>query len=318
MGTPIQDITTFQTNAAIFNSFLTDDANTEVDFSQAQDGSDMRPSLAMLLANMGTHPAAGGWCDAAQVENLPAYTYANGASGVDATITANANGALSAAVIDGVAPLANMRVWLSIGAGAHIAAGIYVLTQVGDAGTPFIFTRATDADSAEELGFLFAAITGGNTQAGLVFLISNNGADIVVGTTALATLVLPAPPGVAAAVAVETARAEAAEQALQNGLRSCENSSNANFTLDATADFWPVNAGGGAIVATVPAGAGFANQEWTVKKTDGSGNAVTLQLQAGETLDGANTFVLHNQYAAVTFRNKRGSTSWFIKSLYLN
>jgi hypothetical protein len=310
MGTPLQDITTFQTDATIFDNFLSADANTQVDFSQAQDGSDMRPSLAMLLANMGLRPAANGACAAATTGALPACTYNNGASGVGATLTANANGAFPSGNMDGVVAALNQRLLVH---GSGIWAGAYVFTAIGDGTHPWILTRDTDSDSAEELGYELVFVTGGATFAGSAWLQPLSGADIVVGTTPIPFMQLP----LGTTVSAEQARAEAAELAIENGLRSCENAQAANFTLDGTADFWPVNANAGAIVASVPAGAGFANQEWTVKKTDNSGNTVTLQLQVGEALDGANTFVLHNQNAAVTFRNKRGSTTWFVKSLYL-
>jgi hypothetical protein len=306
-NTPLQDIQEFQTNATIFNNFLSADANTQVDFSEAQDGSDMEPSLAMLLANLGLHPAAKGWVAAAQTSGLPAHTYDNGASGVGATMTANANGAFPAASIDGVAPVVAMRVWIS-GLWFGAQSGIYVVTQVGDAGTPWILTRDTDADSAAELGFLFAFVTGGATQEGLMYLIATSAAALVVGTTGLTTLVAPLPPN----VAVETARAEAAEAALQNGLTSAVIHRTADFDLDGTSFLWPVDASAGAVAANVPAGAGFPNQEWEVKKTDGSVNAVTVTMAAGETIDGAATFVLAARYNAVRFMNQRGTTTWYI------
>ena len=74
---------------------------------------------------------------------LPANTYNNGTSGVGATLTANANGALS---IDSTLTIAAERVLVKNEvAGANN--GVYVVTQVGSAGTPYILTRATDFDS---------------------------------------------------------------------------------------------------------------------------------------------------------------------------
>ena len=74
---------------------------------------------------------------------LPANTYSNGASGVGATLTATANGALAA--VDGVTLAPNDRVLVDQEAtGSHN--GIYVVTQLGDAGSPYILTRAEDAD----------------------------------------------------------------------------------------------------------------------------------------------------------------------------
>jgi hypothetical protein len=81
----------------------------------------------------------------ATVAALPAYTYNNGTGGVGATITANANGALS---IDGVAVVAGNRVLIKNEVGAAQADhGVYVVTQTGNGSTPFILTRATDFDS---------------------------------------------------------------------------------------------------------------------------------------------------------------------------
>ena len=74
---------------------------------------------------------------------LPANTYNNGTSGVGATLTGNANGALS---VDSTLTVATERILVkNEAAGANN--GVYVVTQVGSAGTPYILTRATDFDS---------------------------------------------------------------------------------------------------------------------------------------------------------------------------
>ena len=77
---------------------------------------------------------------------LPAFTYNNGASGVGATITANANGALS---FGGGSPSATQRILVKDETGGTAADnGIYVVTQAGSVSTPFILTRATDYDTS--------------------------------------------------------------------------------------------------------------------------------------------------------------------------
>ena len=74
---------------------------------------------------------------------LPANTYNNGTSGVGATLTGNANGALS---VDSTLTIAAERILVKNEvAGANN--GVYVVTQVGSAGTPYILTRATDFNS---------------------------------------------------------------------------------------------------------------------------------------------------------------------------
>ena len=74
---------------------------------------------------------------------LPANTYNNGTSGVGATLTATANGALS---VDSTLTVVTERILVkNEAAGANN--GVYTVTQVGSAGTPYILTRATDFDS---------------------------------------------------------------------------------------------------------------------------------------------------------------------------
>jgi len=112
---------------------------------------------------------------------LAANTYANGTSGVGATLTATANGALAA--IDGVTLAANDRVLVDQEAtGSHN--GIYVVTQVGDSTHPYILTRATDADSGAKLVSAACKVSEGTTFADQEWQCTTN-ATITVGTTAV-------------------------------------------------------------------------------------------------------------------------------------
>jgi hypothetical protein len=74
---------------------------------------------------------------------LPANTYNNGTSGVGATLTGNANGALS---VDSTLTIVAERILVKNEV-ASANNGVYTVTQVGSAGTPYILTRATDFDS---------------------------------------------------------------------------------------------------------------------------------------------------------------------------
>lgn len=77
---------------------------------------------------------------------LPACTYNNGTSGIGATLTGNANGALAA--IDGI----TMTVGGTLIVKNQVAAlqnGPYTVTQLGDGSHPFILTRTPDADQGE-------------------------------------------------------------------------------------------------------------------------------------------------------------------------
>ena len=78
----------------------------------------------------------------------------------------------------------------------------------------------------------------------------------------------------------------------------------ANYTVSTNdGDNVQVNtsASGGAVTITFYAASGNAGQIITVKKTDSSTNAVTLDGNASETLDGALTATLTAQYDSATF-----------------
>jgi hypothetical protein len=112
---------------------------------------------------------------------LAANTYANGTSGVGATLTANANGALAAQ--DGVTLVAGERLLVADEAtGSHN--GIYTVTQVGDASHPYILTRTTDADTSAKLVNATVKVSEGTAAADQEWQCTTN-ATITVGTTAL-------------------------------------------------------------------------------------------------------------------------------------
>jgi hypothetical protein len=104
---------------------------------------------------------------------LPANTYANGSSGIGATLTGTSNGPL---IIDGVTTLlaqAGSRVLITAeSAGSHN--GWYTLTQVGVvAVSPYILTRSIESDQASEIesGYLTAV----QAPSGALPGTSNNG-----------------------------------------------------------------------------------------------------------------------------------------------
>ena len=112
---------------------------------------------------------------------LAASTYANGSSGVGATLTANANGALS---IDSVAVSTSDRVLIKDQADAS-QNGIYTVTNTGGAGAAFVLTRATDADTGAEMpGGTFVFVTQGTNNADNGFTFTHNGTPTM-GTTDL-------------------------------------------------------------------------------------------------------------------------------------
>jgi hypothetical protein len=116
---------------------------------------------------------------------LPANTYNNGTSGVGATLTGNANGALS---VDSTLTIVAERVLVKNEV-ASANNGVYTVTQVGSAGTPYILTRATDFDSVgtgvneiDEGDFFL--VTSGTANVNTAW-VQQTPPPITIGTTAI-------------------------------------------------------------------------------------------------------------------------------------
>ena len=106
-------------------------------------------------------------CRLATTTALSANTYNNGSSGVGATLTANANGALT---VDGTAAVAGNRILVK-NESAAANNGIYTVTTVGSGSAAYVLTRATDADTSGKLnsgGFTFVEEGSSNADNGYV------------------------------------------------------------------------------------------------------------------------------------------------------
>lgn len=113
---------------------------------------------------------------------LPAVTYDNGTGGIGATLTADANGALS---IDGASPTVGQEVLIK-NQSAALQNGIYVVTDAGSGGSPFILTRRTDADETTEVsGGMFVFVTSGTANADTGWVLSSPDDAATIGTDAL-------------------------------------------------------------------------------------------------------------------------------------
>lgn len=120
-----------------------------------------------------------------EAPNALTATYNNGTAGVGATLT-NA-GTLGAFTPDGVVASVNDRILIYQQANA-VQNGVYTVTTVGDGSTPWVLTRATDANSyglksptALGEGDAFF-VTSGNTGAGETYVCNTSGV-ITFGTT---------------------------------------------------------------------------------------------------------------------------------------
>jgi hypothetical protein len=128
-------------------------------------------------------------CKYATTTALPAVTYANGTGGVGATLTANANGALTVDGYTFTSPADNGTRILIKNQAATLQNGVYTLSQAGDAGNPFILIRATDFDTAGtgvdqiDQGDFFL-ITLGTANANTSW-VQQTPLPIIVGTTGI-------------------------------------------------------------------------------------------------------------------------------------
>jgi hypothetical protein len=115
-------------------------------------------------------------------------TYANGTSGVDATLTIATSSNWTDILIDGQSLTVNDRVLIKNqgGTASNLQNGIYFVTQVGTVGstTSFIFKRALDADQSPEIdaGDL-TYVVAGTVNGGDGYVQNVNG--VTVGTTAI-------------------------------------------------------------------------------------------------------------------------------------
>jgi hypothetical protein len=113
---------------------------------------------------------------------LAANTYNNGTSGVGATLTANANGALS---VDGTAVTVGNRILVKNEA-TTANNGIYVVTNAGSGGAPYVLTRATDFDQSADITEGDAAFVLGGSTLGATTWYQSTAGTITIGTTAIA------------------------------------------------------------------------------------------------------------------------------------
>jgi hypothetical protein len=119
---------------------------------------------------------------AATTTALAACTYDNGTSGVGATLTGDANGALAA--IDGVTLVADERVLIQDQADAA-ENGIYTVTTVGDASNAFVLTRTSDFDTTDDIKANSFCFVEAGTTYGDKGLVLASGDSPTIGTTDL-------------------------------------------------------------------------------------------------------------------------------------
>ena len=86
----------------------------------------------------------------------------------------------------------------------------------------------------------------------------------------------------------------------------------ANTTTNVTTSDHTIlgNAAGGAMTANLPTAASASGHQFTIKKIDSSANAVTIDGDGSETIDGATTVAITLQWESVTVQSN--GTAWYI------
>jgi hypothetical protein len=90
----------------------------------------------------------------------------------------------------------------------------------------------------------------------------------------------------------------------------------ANTTLDATHDYVPATAGAGGITITLPTAVGVTGRTYTIKKVDSGAGNVTVATTSSQTIDGATTYTLGNQFTGITVVSN--GANWDICGRMLN
>lgn len=181
LATGAETVTGTDTLKVITPADLT--AKIDNDGTLAADSPNLIPSQAAVKdyvddnsQGLIVHTAA----DYATTGVLPAIIYANGSSGVGATLTGVSFGALS---IDSNAPAVGQRILVKDQV-SQFQNGIYTVTATGSGIAVFVLTRATDLDTATEVPKAYVFITSGINNDRTSWSVANPG-PYVMGTTAI-------------------------------------------------------------------------------------------------------------------------------------
>lgn len=201
-----------------------------------------------------------------------APVYANGSSGVGATLTRGTNGVLPAQ--DGVTLEVGDRILVKNQA-STLQNGIYEVTSLGSASTKWVLTRTTDADSSQELDEMIVAASEGTTNRAISYGQQTNNPTI--GTSAITFTAAPS-----VALSQATTGTQAINQIpLYTGTARQLTRGTANFKYNPTNDVFTIRG----IDYTFPANNGDASQVLT---TDGSGT-LSWETSSGSITEGAPT-----------------------------
>lgn len=145
------------------------------------------------------------------------------------------------------------------------------------------------------------------TSAGADFILSGTQVAVAVWDGTNSIWLVTSTAGLAPLGAANT---WSAEQSFNAAVRFKYLAVTDNTALSAAHYVVNASASGGAITITLPAASGCAGRVYVIRKSDSSSNAVTVDGNAAETINGAATYALTAQYQVVSIMSD--GTGWIV------
>lgn len=162
------------------------------------------------------------------------------------------------------------------------------------------------------------AVDGGDIVIGNVYIvnyIASLNAWVVVSPVGTASISVPVQIADGGTGATSAANARTSLGVQKAETISAKSGSFSVLNSDDAVNFY-VSASGGAAAASLPALSTVpaSGMEVTIKKTDSSANAVNINANGSDTIDGASSLALGSQYATVTIVADKANNTWRIKA----
>lgn len=215
-------------------------------------------------------------------------------------------GAFFRAADDTTVTLINTNITNEGGTPVNLKAGIgisQVLTTTIVGGTIFVGTNNTPAINHFATGQTQLTVTGTN------FEISAAATEHFNLTGVTSTLTLVGPYTFTPAVPW-TITGQGSTTVVGRGTQYPNRTVSSSYPVTLSDHTIRANATGGAFPVTLLSAVGIAGRTYTIKKTDSSGNAVTVATTSAQTIDGQPTYPLSSQYSTVTVESD--GANWII------
>lgn len=274
------------------NFFLT----AEVDF-----GATFGTKQAYLKSRT-ANPATAGLVRMARTDGIG---WRNEANDANILLEVNSSNRLTfggAEFLTAVGTITANRVLISDGSGNIASSGVSTTTLGYLDATSSIQTQLNGKEAS------FATLSPSKGGTG----VSNNNAAtttrsgnfaLTLTLTNVTSVTLPTSGTLATLAGAETLASKTLTTPILNGVRNATAASKTGTYAALTTDYFvPCNAGSGGFTVSLPAASGNTGLTYVIKKTDSSFNAVTIDPNGSETIDGQTTTTLNTQNEALTIQ----------------